>query len=92
MESKKQGKNQRFLSPSFKKGAIKETKKSEDFHINLMGVNSDSDEQSSPKPHNQKSKRLSLNDNNYPQKKSSNQESPNKKEKKIEIGNMTIKN
>jgi len=57
-----------------------------------MGVNSDSDEQSSPKPHNQKSKRLSLNDNNYPQKKSSNQESPNKKEKKIEIGNMTIKN
>ena len=27
MESKKVGKNQRFLSPSFKKGAIKETKK-----------------------------------------------------------------
>ena len=31
MESKKVGKNQRFLSPSFKKGAIKETKKNEDF-------------------------------------------------------------
>ena len=34
MESKKQGKNQRFLSPSFKKGEIKETKKNEEFHIN----------------------------------------------------------
>jgi len=93
MESKKQGKNQRFLSPSFKKGAIKETKKTEDFHINLMGGDSDSDEQSSPKPHNsQKSKRLSLNENNYPQKKSPQKESPNKKEKKINLENTTIKN
>ena len=92
MESKKQGKNQRFLSPSFKKGAIKESKKTEDFHINLMGGDSDSDEQSSPKPHNQKQKRLNVNDNNNSQKKSSHHDSPNKKEKKIEIGNMTIKN
>ena len=92
MESKKQGKNQRFLSPSFKKGAIKESKKTEDFHINLMGGDSDSDEQSSPKPHNQKQKRLNVNDNNNSQKKSSHHDSPNKKEKKIDTTNMTIKN
>ena len=93
MESKKQGKNQRFLSPSFKKGAIKETKKNEDFHINLMGAGSDSDENSSPKPHNSKSKRLSLNENNYPQKKKDHGDSsPTKKFDPSNLGKGTIKN
>ena len=93
MESKKQGKNQRFLSPSFKKGAIKETKKNEDFHINLMGAGSDSDENSSPKPHNSKSKRLSLNDNNYPHKKKEHGDSsPTKKIDTSNLGKGTIKN
>ena len=93
MESKKVGKNQRFLSPSFKKGAIKETKKNEDFHINLMGIGSDSDENSSPKPHNSKSKRLSLNDNNYPQKKrDQGVSSQNKKIDPSSLGKGTIKN
>ena len=91
MESKKQGKNQRFLSPSFKKGAIKETKKNEEFHINLMGGGSESDEKESPKPHN-KSKRLSLNDNNYPQKKREGESSKKHNEQEINLQKGTIKN
>ena len=91
MESKKQGKNQRFLSPSFKKGAIKETKKNEEFHINLMGGGSESDEKESPKPHN-KSKRLSLNDNNYPQKRREGESSKKHNEHEINLQKGTIKN
>ncbi len=75
-KQKKKDTKQRYLSPSFKKGAIKENKEKDEFKINLIvnGVQDDDDETMSPQPKRRsknQSKRLSLNE-----------ESPNKSNKK----------
>ena len=73
---KKKDTKQRYLSPSFKKGAIKENKEKDEFKINLIvnGLQEDDDESMSPQPKRRsknQSKRLSLNE-----------DSPNKSNKK----------
>jgi len=73
---KKKDTKQRYLSPSFKKGAIKENKEKDEFKINLIvnGNQDDDDEEMSPQPKRRsknQSKRLSLNE-----------ESPNKHHRK----------
>ena len=73
---KKKDTKQRYLSPSFKKGAIKENKEKDEFKINLIvnGNQDEDDESMSPQPkrHSKnQSKRLSLNE-----------ESPNKHHRK----------
>ena len=73
---KKKDTKQRYLSPSFKKGAIKENKEKDEFKINLIvnGNQDDDDEAMSPQPKRRsknQSKRLSLNE-----------ESPNKHHRK----------
>ena len=64
---KKKDTKQRYLSPSFKKGAIKENKEKDEFKINLIvnGNQDDDDEAMSPQPKRRsknQSKRLSLNE------------------------------
>ena len=49
---KKKDTKQRYLSPSFKKGAIKENKEKDEFKINLIvnGNQDEDDESMSPQP------------------------------------------
>ena len=96
--------NQRFLSPSFKKGAVKENK-DEEFKINLImdGMNED-DETMSPKiKKSKKTKRLSLHEGNVLQQASGKKRSSNEMEieiidkiteqaKKLNIAESHIKN
>ena len=96
--------NQRFLSPSFKKGAVKENK-DEEFKINLImdGMNED-DEKMSPKiKKSKKTKRLSLHEGNVLQQASGKKRSSNEMEieiidkiteqaKKLNIAESHIKN
>ena len=89
---KKQGKNQRFLSPSFKKGGIKPQKKEDnEFKINLlinMAEEDEEEETSSPKvKKSNKSKRLSLQEGNIIESKEIVQ-APIKKRKSTEDGNI----
>ena len=95
--------NQRFLSPSFKKGAVKENK-DEEFKINLImdGMNQD-DETMSPKiKKSKKTKRLSLHEGNVLQqpgkKRASNEmeietiDKITEQAKKLNIAESHIKN
>ena len=89
---KKQGKNQRFLSPSFKKGGIKPQKKEDnEFKINLlinMAEEDEEEETSSPKvKKSNKPKRLSLQEGNIIESKEIVQ-APIKKRKSTEDGNI----
>ena len=81
---KKKDTKQRYLSPSFKKGAIKENKEKDEFKINLIvnGLQDEDDETMSPQPKRRGknvSKRLSLNE-----------ESPNKHHRKSVDDNIDV--
>ena len=96
--------NQRFLSPSFKKGAVKENK-DEEFKINLImdGMNEDEETMSPKMKKSKKSKRLSLHEGNVLQQVSGKKRASNEMEaetidkiteqaKKLNIAESHIKN
>ena len=96
--------NQRFLSPSFKKGAVKENK-DEEFKINLImdGMNENEETMSPNVKKSKKSKRLSLHEGNVLQQSSGKKRASNELEvetidkiteqaKKLNIVESHIKN
>ena len=96
--------NQRFLSPSFKKGAVKENK-DEEFKINLImdGMNENEETMSPNVKKSKKSKRLSLHEGNVLQQSSGKKRASNELEvetidkiteqaKKLNIAESHIKN
>jgi serine/threonine protein phosphatase PrpC len=96
--------NQRFLSPSFKKGAVKENK-DEEFKINLImdGMNENEETMSPNVKKSKKSKRLSLHEGNVLQQVSGKKRASNEMEaetidkiteqaKKLNIAESHIKN